>query len=100
MNFMAFLLSIHIAFVLAATVAAGGRWPDIGSPHQPGAQRPQKTAGVLQAKLGVEPDSSVRAAQAQMDGQMCANADAPAPVHRASLRTTTRETGDQGGNDA
>ncbi len=36
----------------------------------------------------------------QEDGEMCANAEVPAPVLRASLPATTRETGDQGGNDA
>jgi hypothetical protein len=41
-----------------------------------------------------------RGADAQGDDEMCAKAEVPTPVPRASLRPTTRETGDQGGNDA
>ena len=44
--------------------------------------------------------ADAKGADAQGEGEMCANAEMPAPVPRASLRPTTRETGAQGGNDA
>ena len=38
------------------------KWPDIGSPHQPGAQAGEN-AGALQSRLDLNPNSGVRAAQ-------------------------------------
>ena len=39
------------------------KWPDIGSPHQPGARAHVKTLGALQVRLDVDPDSGARTAQ-------------------------------------